>query len=80
MKHFFFVRIFVLIFLVFILGSQITCVVLFTESKLKSDRNGTIIWYQSLGGSFQFRFSRFLTGKSVGDVKSRSVALLAVGF
>ncbi|MFS7917550.1 hypothetical protein Hanom_Chr03g00190351 [Helianthus anomalus] len=26
----------------------------FTELRLKSDCFGTIIWYQSLGGSFQF--------------------------
>ncbi|KAF5778401.1 hypothetical protein HanRHA438_Chr12g0558391 [Helianthus annuus] len=35
----------------------------FTEPRLKSDLFGTIIWYQSLGGSFQFQFGRFFTGK-----------------
>ncbi|KAJ0565848.1 hypothetical protein HanIR_Chr06g0267171 [Helianthus annuus] len=40
---------------------------LFTEPKLKPDRYGIIIWYQSLGGSFQFWFGRFFTGKPAVD-------------
>ncbi|KAJ0444937.1 hypothetical protein HanIR_Chr16g0837471 [Helianthus annuus] len=37
--------------------------IFYTEPKLKSDRYGPIIWYQSLGGSFQCRFVRIFIGK-----------------
>ncbi|KAJ0589964.1 hypothetical protein HanIR_Chr04g0192161 [Helianthus annuus] len=36
--------------------------IIYTKPRLKSDRYGRIIWYQSLGGSFQFRFGRIFTG------------------
>ncbi|KAJ0947235.1 hypothetical protein HanRHA438_Chr01g0012931 [Helianthus annuus] len=48
----------------------------FTEPRLKSGRFGPIIWYQSLGGSFQFRFGRFYTGKPAGDVNQLKVCVL----
>ncbi|MFS7938201.1 hypothetical protein Hanom_Chr05g00436601 [Helianthus anomalus] len=54
---------FIFLLFIFVLGSKSPVSLFFTEPILKSDLYGTIIWYQSLGGSFQFRFGRVFTGR-----------------
>ncbi|MFS8001270.1 hypothetical protein Hanom_Chr13g01188371 [Helianthus anomalus] len=43
--------------------------IFYTESRVKLDRYRPIIWYQILGGSFQFSVWSGLFRKSAGDVK-----------
>ncbi|KAJ0509468.1 hypothetical protein HanRHA438_Chr11g0504261 [Helianthus annuus] len=50
--------------------------VFFTEPRSKLDRYGPIIWYQSLGGLFQFRFRSGLYRKTTGDVKQMRCVFL----
>ncbi|KAJ0919681.1 hypothetical protein HanRHA438_Chr05g0232411 [Helianthus annuus] len=65
MKHFYCSILKVSIFLVYyqLFLARITRLHIYTEPTLKSDRFGPIIWYQSLGGSFQLWFGRIYIGK-----------------
>ncbi|KAJ0825709.1 hypothetical protein HanRHA438_Chr17g0806181 [Helianthus annuus] len=58
---------FLFIFICYWLESPVS--LFFTEPRLKPNRYGTIIWYQSLGGSFQFWIGQIYTGQPAGDRK-----------